>query len=104
MTDALQSELLVWHSVKKEGYPPVYHVWNGYEASDPLLLTVQGFNYFTGRVESLIRIGRYRRDLRNRSGVKYPTMGWIDEQGKIKHVRVTHWAIAPKPAKEKCHA
>ena len=104
MTDALQSELLVWHSVKKEGYPPVYHVWNGYEASDPLLLTVQGFNYFTGRVESFIRIGRYRRDLRNRSGVKYPTMGWIDEQGKIKHVRVTHWAIAPKPAKEKCHA
>lgn len=104
MMDALQAELLVWHSVKKEGYPPVYHVWNGYEASDPLLLTVQGFNYFTGRVESFIRIGRYRRDLRNRSGVKYPTVGWIDEQGAIKHVRVTHWAIAPKPAKEKCHA
>lgn len=37
MTDALQSELtdtaiktlLIWHSVKKEGYPPVYDVSGG---------------------------------------------------------------------------
>ena len=104
MLDALQSELLIWHSAKKEGYPPVYPVWNGYEASDPLLLTVQVFNYFTGRVESFIRIGRYRRDLRNRGGAKYPAVGWIDDRGNEIKARVTHWAVAPKPRKENSHA
>ncbi len=95
-----QSELLVWHSVKKEGYPPLYDVALKCEASDLLLLTIQELDYFKGYVDSFICLGSYHRDVRDLARRKYPVMGWIDDRGNEIKARVTHWAIAPKPRKE----
>lgn len=104
LTDTAIKTLLVWHSVKKEGYPPVYDVSQKCEASDLLLLTIQEFDYFKGRVDSFIGLGSYHRDVRGLARRKYPVTGWIDDRGNEIKARVTHWAIAPKPRKEKCHA
>lgn len=98
------SEMLVWHSVKKEGYPPVYDVAQKCEASDLLLLTIQEFDYFKGCVDSFIGLGSYHRDVRDLAHRKYPVIGWIDDRGNEIRARVTHWAIAPKPRKENSHA
>lgn len=99
-----QSELLVWHSVKRDGYPPVYDVAQKCEASDLLLLTIQEFDYFRGCVGSFIGLGSYHRDVRDLARRKYPVTGWIDDRGNEIKARVTHWAIAPKPRKENSHA
>lgn len=99
-----QSEMLVWHSVKKEGYPPVYDVSQKCEASDLLLLTIQEFDHFKGCVDSFIGLGSYHRDVRDLARRKYPVTGWIDDRGNEIKARVTHWAIAPKPRKENSHA
>ena len=99
-----QSEMLVWHSVKKEGYPPVYDVSQKCEASDLLLLTIQEFDHFKGCVDSFIGLGSYHRDVRDLARRKYPVTGWIDDRGNEIKARVTHWAVAPKPRKENSHA
>lgn len=98
------SEMLVWHSVKKEGYPPVYDASQKCEASDLLLLTIQEFDHFKGCVDSFIGLGSYHRDVRDLARRKYPVTGWIDDRGNEIKARVTHWAIAPKPRKENSHA
>lgn len=65
LTDTAIKTLLIWHSVKKEGYPPVYDVSQKCEASDLLLLTIQEFDYFKGCVDSFIGLGSYHRDVRD---------------------------------------
>lgn len=95
------TDKILWHSVKREGYPPISVSGDPdsqCEASEFLLLTIQEHDYFTGHLNAHICLGLYRRDCWSRN--KYPEIGWVDDAGNdIENARVTHWAVAPQPRK-----
>ena len=98
------TDKILWHSVKREGYPPISVSSNSdfqCESSEFLLLTIQEHDYFTGHLNAHICLGLYCRDwYGDPQHLKHPNAGWIDDTGDyINNARVTHWAVAPQPRK-----
>lgn len=88
---------IVWHSLKKEGYPPLFDNRSGYFSSKRLLLSWQYFDFFKGAVNRGVSCGGLVKDLRH----GMPEFDWMDDNGyRLYHLKIEYWAYMPEPTVE----
>lgn len=88
---------IVWHSLKKEGYPPLIDKGNGYFSSERLLLSGVYFDFFKGKIDRATSCGGLVKDLRH----EMPEFDWMNDNGyRLHHSKIEYWAYMPEPPKE----
>lgn len=88
---------IVWHSLKKEGYPPLFDNGNGYFSSKMLLLSGLYFDFFKGAVSRGVLCGGLVKDLRH----GMPEFDWMnDNRYRLHHSKIEYWAYMPEPPTE----
>lgn len=88
---------IVWHSLKNEGYPPLFDNGNGYFSSKRLLLSGLYFDFFKGAVDRGVSCGELVKDLRH----GMPEFDWMNDNGyRLHESKIEYWAYMPEPPKE----
>ncbi len=88
---------IVWHSLRKEGYPPLFDNGNGYFSSKRLLLSGLYFDFFKGAVNRAVSSGGLVKDLQH----EMPEFDWVNDNGySLHHSKIEYWAYMPEPPTE----
>ena len=88
---------IVWHSLKKEGYPPLFDNGNGYFSSGRILLSGLYFDFFKGKIDRAVSCGGLVKDLRH----GMPEFDWVNDNGYcLHHSKIEYWAYMPEPPVE----
>ena len=81
---------IVWHSLKKEGYPPLFDNGNGYFSSGRILLSGLYFDFFKRKIGRAVSCGGLVKDL-----------DWMNDSGCcLHHSKIEYWAYLPEPPVE----
>lgn len=88
---------IVWHSLKKEGYPPLFDNGNGYFSSGRLLLSGLYFDFFKRKIDRAVSCGGLAKDIRH----GMPEFDWMNDSGYcLHHSKIEYWAYMPEPPVE----
>lgn len=88
---------IVWHSLRKEGYPPLFDNGNGYFSSKRILLSGLYFDFFKGAVDRAVSSGCLVKDLRH----EMPEFDWMNDNGyRLHHSKIEYLAYMPEPPTE----